>query len=193
MPLHNSCAVYGVAALGRPMGDKAVPLGLFGFIHPKGVDAAGWSVRLRRSAANIEMEDMCAIQRELSMKRVVLMLALMPCVAAAASWKTVFSDYEYVVSVDADSIERSGDFVQAWVQQHFAKERHSGEYVYNILNGLNSFDCKNKKVSLLQVDVYMDGKAVESRKSGKSAGNRLIIPGTVEYFAYRYLCTSKKE
>jgi len=127
------------------------------------------------------------------MKRVVLVLALIPCVASAASWKTVFSDYEYVVSIDTDSIERSGDLVQAWVQQHFTKERHSGDYAYNILSGLNSFDCKNKKVSLLQVDVYLDGKVVESHKSGKSAGNRLIIPGTVEYFAYRYLCLAKKE
>lgn len=127
------------------------------------------------------------------MKWVLWLWVLMPCVAAAANWKQVFGDYEYVVSVDMDSIERSGDFVQAWVQQHFSKERHSGDFAYNILNGLNSFDCKHKKVSLLQVDVYLDGKAVDTRKTGKSLGSRLIIPGTVEYFAYQYLCLPKNE
>ena len=127
------------------------------------------------------------------MKCVVLLLALIPSVAGAASWKQVFGDYEYIVSIDKDSIERSGDFVKAWVQQHFSKERHSGDYAYNILNGLNLFDCKNKKVRLLQVDVYLDDKAVDSHKSSKSGGNRLIIPGTVEYFAYQNLCLSKEE
>ena len=127
------------------------------------------------------------------MKRMALLLVLIPCVADATNWKKVFGDYEYMVSVDMDSVERSGDIVQAWVEQHFSKERHSGDYAYNILNGLNSFDCKNKKVSLLQVDVYLDDKVQESHMVSKLGGNRPIIPGTVEYFAYRYLCHPKKE
>lgn len=128
------------------------------------------------------------------MKRLVpLLLALIPCVAGAAHWKQVFGDYEYIVSVDADSVERSPGFAKAWVQQHFIKERHSGDYAYNILNGLNAFDCKNKKVNLLQVDIYRDGKAVHSYKPNESGGNRPIIPGTVEYFAYQYLCVPRKK
>ena len=127
------------------------------------------------------------------MKPMALLLVLIPCIANAANWKKVFGDYEYMVFVDTDSVERSGDSVQAWVEQHFSKQRHSGDYSYNTLNGLNSFDCKNKKVSLLQVDVYLDGKVQESHMVSKSGGNRPIIPGTVEYFAYRYLCPPNKE
>ena len=127
------------------------------------------------------------------MKRLMVLLALIPCVASAANWKPVFGDYEYIVSIDTDSIERSQGFAQAWVRQYFLKARHSGDYAYNILNGLNSFDCKNKTVSLLQVDVFRDAKAVDSYHPSAGGGNRLIIPGTVEYFAYQYLCTSSKK
>ena len=127
------------------------------------------------------------------MKRLMVLLALIPCAASAANWKQVFGDYEYIVSIDTDSIERSQGFAQAWVRQYFLKARHSGDYAYNILNGLNSFDCKNKTVGLLQVDVFRDAKAVDSYHPSAGGGNRLIIPGTVEYFAYRYLCTSSKK
>ena len=119
--------------------------------------------------------------------------ALVPIVAGASNWKRVFGDYEYVVSVDADSVERSNGHAKARVRQHFLKERHSGDYAYNVLTGLNSFDCKNKKVTLLQVDVYQDERAVDSYKPDESGGNRPIIPGTVEYFAYRYLCAPEKK
>ena len=77
--------------------------------------------------------------------------------------------------------------------QHFLKERHSGRYAYNNLNGLNAFDCRHKKVSLLHVEVYQDAKMMESYKPDKAASNRPIIPGTVEYFAYRYLCVPGKK
>ena len=125
------------------------------------------------------------------MKRLLLLWTLIPCAAAAANWQQLFSDYEYSVAVDKDSIQRSGDIAKAWVRQHFVIERHSGNYAYNILNGLNSFECKNKSVSLLQVAVFYDDKAVDSYTPNQSGGNRPIIPGTVEYFAYRYLCTAK--
>ena len=125
------------------------------------------------------------------MKRLMLLLALIPCVAGAANWKQVFGDYEYTVSVDADSVQRAKGFARGWVRQTFSKKRLSGDYAYDSLNGLNSFDCQNKKVSLLQVDVFDGGKQVDSYKPNAAAGNRPIIPGTVEYFAYRYLCVSK--
>ena len=127
------------------------------------------------------------------MKCLLLLSALMPCIAGAANWQQVFGDYEYIVSVDADTIERSDGFAKAWVQQHLLKARHSGEYIYNILNGLNSFDCKNKRVSLLRVTVYQDEMEVDSYTPTNSGGNRPIIPGTVEYFAYQYLCLSEKK
>jgi hypothetical protein len=126
------------------------------------------------------------------MKWLMLLLALIPCAASAANWKRLFGDYEYIVSIDTASIERSKGFAKAWVRQHFLKARHSGDYAYNILNGLNSFDCKHKTVSLLQVDVFHDAKAVDSYHPSAAGGNRLIIPGTVEYFAYQYLCPAKK-
>ncbi len=127
------------------------------------------------------------------MKRLllVLVLVLIPCVAGAANWKQVFGDYEYTVSVDANSVKRAKEVVRAWVRQIFSKKRLSGDYAYDSLNGLNSFDCKNKKVSLLQVEVFDGGKQVDSYKPNAAADNRPIIPGTVEYFAYRYLCVSK--
>lgn len=127
------------------------------------------------------------------MKWFILLSALIPCVAAASDWKRVFGDYEYIVSVDTASIQRSQGSAKAWVRQHFLKERHSGSYAYNNLNGLNAFDCRHKKVSLLQVEVYQDAKMMESYKPDKAASNRPIIPGTVEYFAYRYLCTPAKK
>ena len=127
-----------------------------------------------------------------NMKRLILVSALIPCAAGAENWHQVFADYEYIVSVDADNIELSNGLARVWVRQHFLKERHSGDYAYDTLNGLNSFDCKNKKVRLLQVDIYQDGKAVESHKSDEAGGDRPIIPGTAEYFAYQYLCVLKK-
>ena len=96
------------------------------------------------------------------MKRLMLLLALIPCVAGAANWKQVFGDYEYTVSVDADSVQRAKGFARGWVRQTFSKKRLSGDYAYDSLNGLNSFDCQNKKVSLLQVDVFDGGKQVDS-------------------------------
>jgi hypothetical protein len=123
----------------------------------------------------------------------VLLATLVPRAADAADWKRLFGDYEYVVSVDADSVERSNGYAKAWVRQHFLQERHSGDYAYNVLNGLNSFDCRNKKVNLLQVEVYQDDRAVDSYTPNASGGDRPIIPGTVEYFAYRYLCTPRKK
>lgn len=125
------------------------------------------------------------------MKRLLLLWALIPCVADAANWQQLFSDYEYSVAVDTGSIQHSGGFTRVWVRQHFVKERHSGAYAYNILNALNAFDCKNKRVNLLQVEVFQDDKAVDSYIPSQSGGNRPIIPGTVEHFAYRYLCTTK--
>ena len=86
---------------------------------------------------------------------------------------------------------REGPLVEAWVRQHFVKERNSGAYTYNILNALNAFDCKNKRVNLLQVEVFEDDKAVDAYTPSQSGGNRPVIPGTVEYFAYQYLCTTK--
>ena len=127
------------------------------------------------------------------MKSVVLMLALIPAMAGAAEWKKVFGDYEYDVYVDTTRIERAGDSVQAWVQQHFTQERDAGDFFYNILTGLNSFDCLHKKVHLLQVEVYMDDKLLEAHKASRSGGNRPIIPGTVEHFAYKYLCAAKQK
>ena len=126
-------------------------------------------------------------------RRVMLLWSLIPGFAGAATWHQVFGDYEYTVSIDADSIERANGHVQAWVQQHFQKSRHSGEHTYNILNGLNSFDCKNKKVSLLQVSIFQDSKLIESYTPVDAGGNRPIIPGTVEYFAYKYLCVPEKK
>lgn len=125
------------------------------------------------------------------MKRLLLVLLLIPCAVDAANWKQVFGDYEYVVSVDTASVERSKGFTRAWVRQYFLKARHSGDYAYNTLNGLNAFDCRHKRVSLLQVDVFKDGKEVDSYRPSAAGGNRPIIPGTVEYFAYQYLCASK--
>ena len=125
------------------------------------------------------------------MKRLLLLWTLIPGVAGAANWLQLFSDYEYSVAVDTGSIQRSGGLTEAWVRQHFVKERNSGADAYNILNGLNAFDCKNKRVNLLQVEVFRDDKAVDSYTPSQSGGNRPIIPGTVEYFAYRYLCTAK--
>ena len=141
----------------------------------------------------MEKDDQCAIKGIINMKWVPVLLIFVPCIAGAAHWKKVFEDYEYVVSIDTDSIERSGESVRSWVQQRFIKRRLSGADAYNILNGLNSFDCKSKKVSLVQVDVYLDDKAVASHKAGNMGGDRLIIPGTVEYFAYRNLCPTKKD
>ena len=125
------------------------------------------------------------------MKRLLLLWALIPCVAGAANWRQLFSDYEYSVAVDTGSIQRSGGLTKAWVRQHFVKERNSGVYAYNILIGLNAFDCKNKRVNLLQVQILQDDKAVDLYTPRQSGGNRPIIPGTVEYFAYQYLCTTK--
>jgi Surface-adhesin protein E len=127
------------------------------------------------------------------MRGLALLWVLIPCVAGAASWKRIFGDYEYSVSIDTDSIERSDGSAKAWVRQHFVKARHSGDYAYDVLDGLNSFDCKNKKVNLLQVDVFQDGKAEDSYKPKASGGDRPIIPGTVEYFAYQYLCIPRKK
>jgi hypothetical protein len=107
----------------------------------------------------------------------VLLATLVPRAADAADWKRLFGDYD----------------AKAWVRQHFLQERHSGDYAYNVLNGLNSFDCRNKKVNLLQVEVYQDDRAVDSYTPNASGGDRPIIPGTVEYFAYRYLCTPSKK
>ena len=125
------------------------------------------------------------------MNRLLLLWTLIPCVAGAANWQQLFSDYKYSVAVDKDSIQRSGDIAKAWVRQHFVKERHSGDYAYNVLNGLNAFDCKHKRVNLLQVAIFRDDKAVDSYTPAQTGGNRPIIPGTVEYFAYRYLCPAK--
>jgi hypothetical protein len=125
------------------------------------------------------------------MKRLLLLWTLIPCVAGAANWQQLFSDYEYSVAVDKDSIQRAGGLTKAWVRQHFVKARHSGNYTYNILNGLNSFDCKNKRVNLMQVQIFHDNEAVESYTPSESGGDRPIIPGTVEYFAYRYLCAPR--
>ena len=125
------------------------------------------------------------------MKYMLLLWALIPCVAGAANWQQLFSDYEYSVAVDKDSIRRTDGLTEAWVRQQFVKARHSGSYTYNILNGLNSFDCKNRQVRLMQVQIMRDSEAVESYTPSDSGGNRPIIPGTVEYFAYRYLCTPR--
>jgi len=127
------------------------------------------------------------------MRRLLLLGTLIPCVAGAANWQQLFSDYEYSVAVDKESIQRSGGLTKAWVRQHFVKARNSGADAYNILNGLNSFDCRKKRVSLLQVDVFYDDRAVDSYTPDQSGGNRPIIPGTVEYFAYRYLCPAKSK
>ena len=121
----------------------------------------------------------------------LLFVTLIPCAAGAASWQQLFSDYEYSVAVDTSSIQRSDGLTKAWVRQHFVKQRNSGADAYNILNGLNAFDCKNKRVNLLQVEVFYNDKAVDSYTPNQSGGNRPIIPGTVEYFAYRYLCPAK--
>jgi len=125
------------------------------------------------------------------MKRWLLLWALIPCVAGAADWQQLFSDYEYSVAVDTGSIQRSGGLTKAWVRQHFVMERHSGDYAYNVLNGLNAFDCKHKRVNLLRVAIFRDDKAMDSYTPAQGGGNRPIIPGTVEYFAYRYLCQTK--
>jgi hypothetical protein len=126
-------------------------------------------------------------------KFLVLIVALLPCAAGAETWKQLFGDYEYIVSVDTDSIERANGIATAWVQQHYLKEIHYDDRAYNVLDGLNSFDCKNKRVSLLKVAVYLDKTPVESYAPAHGASNRLIIPGTVEYFAYQYLCEPEKK
>jgi hypothetical protein len=125
-------------------------------------------------------------------KFLALILALLPCAAGAETWKQLFSDYEYSVSVDTDSIERANGTVTAWVQQHYVKEIHYDDRAYNVLNGLNTFDCKKKRVSLLKAAVYLDKTPVESYAPTQGASNRPIIPGTVEHFAYQFLCKSEK-
>jgi len=127
------------------------------------------------------------------MRFLILILALLPCAAGAETWKQLFGDYEYVVSVDTDSVERANGIVKARVRQHFLKAIPYDDRAYNVLIGLNAFDCKNKKVSLLKVAVYLDTTPLESHEPTQGAANRLIIPGTVEYFAYRYLCEPEKK
>lgn len=118
-------------------------------------------------------------------KRFLLLAALIPCGPAAADWQQVF--------VDKASIERAKGITRACMQQYFVKERHSGHYACNSLDGLNAGDREDNKVTLLRVAVHLDVKVMESYMPDESGGDRSIIPGTVGYFAYRCLCPPGKK
>jgi hypothetical protein len=124
------------------------------------------------------------------MKKILLAMMMIPLVANASKWVLISNTADGGnISIDAESIRRSGDSVTYWTKSNYASRTESGVLSTKANKTIN---CRTGELIyryyIFYDDLNNNGKMLQSFPESSSAKWEPIPPDTINELQMKYVC-----
>ena len=131
------------------------------------------------------------------MKRLLLILLLLPALPAYAEFTKYHEDEDVVSYLDAASITREGREVHMWILDDYRKPQNDLENKKHYLSVKSqwTYDCTKRLSDVMMAFYYAEGMAQGAEVHSGAVNERQwdkVTPGSVGAAAFRVACRGRK-